>query len=421
MNMGTERSKELYTEACKSTPSGVSSPVRAFDPYPIFADSGKGCMIRDVDGNEYVDLCMAYGPLILGHCSLPVQTAVRKQILKGTVFGTPSEPELKLLKRICADVPCADMVRLTNSGTEATMHAVRLARGFTGKNGILKIDGGFHGSHNDVLVNGTGGAARTWSAGVPDGAISNTRCIPYNDTDALTSILEKDKDIAALLMEPIPGNMGVILPWKGYLDEVRKITKEHDVLLIFDEVITGYRVAKGGAQELYGVKPDMCTMGKIIGGGYPAGALAGRKDIMMSLAPSGNVYEAGTFSGNPISAAAGLATIEEMLPCRYKKLAKKTKTIQKAMKDSMEDRKVTGCVNQAPSMFQVFFGKRTVSDAMDARDSDGKRFEEMFRFMLDKGFYLPPSKMEVNFISTAHNNAVTDRFCELFDDFLKVV
>ena len=419
--MGTERSKELYAEACKSTPSGVSSPVRAFDPYPIFADSGRGCMIKDVDGNEYVDLCMAYGPLILGHCSLPVQMAVRKQILKGTVFGTPSEPELKLLKRICSDVPCADMVRLTNSGTEATMHAVRLARGFTGKNGILKIDGGFHGSHNDVLVNGTGGVARTWSAGVPDGTTSNTKCIPYNDTDALTSILERDKGIAALLMEPIPGNMGVVLPWKGYLDEVRKITEENDVLLIFDEVITGYRVAKGGAQELYGVKPDMCTMGKIIGGGYPAGALVGRKDIMMSLAPSGNVYEAGTFSGNPISAAAGLATIDEMLPCRYKKLAKKTKAIQKAMKDSMEDRRVIGTVNQAPSMFQVFFGKRTVSDAMDARDSDGKRFEELFRFMLDKGFYLPPSKMEVNFISTAHNNAVTDRFCELFDEFLKVM
>ena len=421
MNMGTERSSELYSEICKYTPSGVSSPVRAFDPYPLFAESGKGCMIKDVDGNEYVDLCMAYGPLILGHSPTSVQTAVRKQMLKGTVYGMPSEPEMKLLKRICSDVPCADMARLTNSGTEATMHAVRLARGFTGKNGILKIDGGFHGSHNDVLVNGTGGASRTWSAGVPDGAIKNTRCISYNDTEALTSILEKDKDIAALLMEPIPGNMGIILPWKGYLNEVRKITKENDVLLIFDEVITGYRVSKGGAQGLYDVTPDLCTLGKIIGGGYPAGALAGRKDIMMCLAPSGNVYEAGTFSGNPITATAGLATIEEMLPCKYKKLAKKTKTIQKVLKDAMDDRNVTGCVNQTPSMFQVFFGKRTVSDAMDARDSDGKRFDDMFRFMLKKGFYLPPSKMEVEFISTAHNNAVIDSFCEAFDEYLKVI
>ena len=416
--MKTERSGSLYSEICGYTPSGVSSPVRAFDPYPIFAESGKGCMIKDADGNEYVDLCMAYGPLILGHSNIKVQAAVRKQILKGTVFGMPSEPEMKLLKRICSDVPCAEMARLTNSGTEATMHAVRLARGYTGKNGIVKIDGGFHGSHNDVLVNGTGGAARTWSAGVPDGAIANTRCIPYNDTDSLSSLLERDKDIAAILMEPIPGNMGVVLPGKKYLEDVRKITKENDVLLIFDEVITGYRVAKGGAQELYGVTPDMCTMGKIIGGGYPAGAIAGKKEIMMHLAPSGDVYEAGTFSGNPITAVAGLATIDEMLPCRYKKLAKRSKRIQKAMKDSLVDRNIQGCVNQAPSMFQVFFGRRFVSDAMDARGADGKRYDDMFRFMLKEGFYLPPSKMEVNFLSVAHNNEVVDRFCESFDEFL---
>ena len=408
--MKTERSDSLYSEIRRYTPSGVSSPVRAFDPYPIFAESGKGCMIKDVDGNEYVDLCMAYGPLILGHSNIKVQTAVRKQILKGSVFGMPSEPEMNLLRRICSDVPCAE--------TEATMHAVRLARGYTGKNGIVKIDGGFHGSHNDVLVNGTGGAARTWSSGVPRGAIENTRCIPYNDTESLTTLLEKDDDIAAVLMEPIPGNMGVVLPGRKYLEEVRRITKENGVLLIFDEVITGYRVAKGGAQELYGVTPDMCTMGKIIGGGYPAGALAGKKEIMMHLAPSGDVYEAGTFSGNPITAVAGLATIGEMLPCRYKKLAKKSKKIQKTMKDSLDDHSVQGCVNQAPSMFQVFFGRRFVSDAMDARETDGKRYDDLFRFMMREGFYLPPSKMEVNFLSVAHNNEVVDRFCETFDKFL---
>ena len=419
--MGTEKSQTLYEEICGYTPSGVSSPVRAFGPYPIFAKSGKGCMIKDVDGNEYVDFCMAYGPLILGHSSLPVQTAVRKQILKGTVYGMPSEPELELLKRICSDVPCAEMARLTNSGTEATMHAIRLARGFTGKNGIVKIDGGFHGSHNDVLVNGTGDSPRPFSAGIPAGAIANTKGIPYNDIESMSALLEKDKDIAAVLMEPIPGNMGIILPGRNYLEEVRKVTKENDVLLIFDEVITGYRVAKGGAQELYGVTPDMCTMGKIIGGGYPAGALAGKKEIMMNLAPAGTVYEAGTFSGNPVTAAAGLATINEMLPCRYRKLAKRTKKIQKAMKDSLDDRGIAGCVNQAPSMFQVFFGRRFVSDAMDARDSDGKMYDELFRFMLKEGIYLPPSKMEVNFISVAHNNNVIDRFCETFDRFLKVI
>ena len=418
--MGTEKSQKLYEEICGYTPSGVSSPVRVFGPYPIFAKSGKGCTIKDVDGNEYVDFCMAYGPLILGHSSLPVQTAVRKQILKGTVYGMPSEPELELLKRICSDVPCAEMARLTNSGTEATMHAVRLARGYTGKNGIVKIDGGFHGSHNDVLVNGTG-AVRPFSAGIPPEATANTKGVPYNDIESMAALLEKDKDIAAVLMEPIPGNMGVVLPGRNYLEEVRKVTEENDVVLIFDEVITGYRVAKGGAQELYGVTPDMCTMGKIIGGGYPAGALAGKKEIMMNLAPAGNVYEAGTFSGNPVTAAAGLATIEEMLPCRYRKLAKKSKKIQKAVKDCLDDRNIAGCVNQAPSMFQVFFGRRFVSDAMEARDADGKMYDELFRFMLNEGFYLPPSKMEVNFLSVAHNNAVIDRFCETFDRFLKVV
>ena len=416
--MNTKNSESMYSEICEYTPRGVSSPVRAFDPYPIFAESGKGCMITDVDGNEYVDLCMAYGPLVLGHSNIKVQTAVRKQILKGSVFGMPSEPEMNLLKRICTDVPCAEMARLTNSGTEATMHAIRLARGYTGKNGIVKIDGGFHGSHNDVLVNGTGGTARSWSAGVPEGAIQNTKCISYNDAEALSSLLEKDNDIAAIIMEPIPGNMGVVLPGKNYLRDVRQITKEHDVLLIFDEVITGYRVAKGGAQELTGITPDLCTMGKIIGGGYPAGALAGKKNIMMHLAPSGDVYEAGTFSGNPVTAAAGLATIDEMLPCRYKKLAKRSKKIQKSLKDSLEDHKIAGCVNQAPSMFQVFFGKRFVSDAMDARSTDGKRYDDLFRFMLKEGYYLPPSKMEVNFLSVAHNNEVVDRFCELFDTFL---
>ena len=415
--MGTERSSRLYSEAVKYTPSGVSSPVRAFKPYPLFAESGHGCMVRDADGNEYVDLCMAYGPLILGHASRTVASAVKAQLLKGTVYGMPSEPELELLKRICEDVPCADMVRLTNSGTEATMHAIRLARGFTGKKGIVKIDGGFHGSHNDVLVNGTG-TTRTWSEGIPEEEYANTKCVHYNDIENMTSVLEKNKDIAAVLMEPIPGNMGIITPYKGYLDEVRKVTEENGVLLIFDEVITGYRVAKGGAQELYGVIPDMCTMGKIIGGGFPAGALAGRKDIMEKLAPLGKVYEAGTFSGNPISAAAGIATINEMAPLKYRKLAKKTTYIQKAMKDALIDRNIAGCVNAAPSMFQVFFGKRTVTYAGDARESDQRMFDEMFRFMLKKGFYLPPSGMEVEFLSTAHGYDTVSGFCEAFDEFL---
>ena len=415
--MNTKGSAALYKKMCRCTPSGVSSPVRAFEPHPIFAASGKGCMITDVDGNEYVDFCMAYGPLILGHSHPSVQKAVRKQILNGTVYGMPSEQEYELLKRICNDIPCAKMARLTNSGTEATMHAIRLARGYTGKNVIIKIDGGFHGSHNDVMVNGNGDRIKPFSKGIPDGAIENTRCIPYNNPDSLVNALEKD-DVAAVLMEPIPGNMGIITPYKGYLDEVRRITKEKGVVLIFDEVITGYRVAKGGAQELYGVKPDLCTLGKIIGGGYPAGAIAGNKEIMMCLSPSGDVYEAGTFSGNPITAAAGIATMDELLPCRYSRMAKRTEYIRKSVKDSLIDHKVTGCINDAPSMFQVFFDRRTVSDAMDAREADATTYNQMFRYMLKEGIYLPPSKMEVNFLSTAHDRDAVVKFCEKFDSFL---
>lgn len=419
--MGTSTSKRMYAETKTLTPSGVSSPVRAFSPYPIFAESGKGCMLRDVDGNEYVDLCMAYGPLILGHCNPAVERAVKRQVSKGSVFGMPSEAEMELLKRIRKDVPCAESVRLTNSGTEATMHAIRLARGFTGKNGIVKIDGGFHGSHNDVLVNGTCAEVKPFSKGIPAGSFENTGVIPYNNIEALESLLESDGDIAALIMEPIPGNFGIVMPYSGYLKDVRRVTKEHDVLLIFDEVITGYRVSKGGAQELFGVKPDLCTMGKIIGGGYPVGAFAGRTEIMEMLAPLGPVYQAGTFSGNPITAAAGVAAIEEMTPAKYRKLDKKTKEIARSIKDSLDDRNIPGCINHAPSMFQVFFGRRNVSDAADARESNADMFNGLFRFMLRNGYYLPPSKGEVEFLSTAHNYRVIGRFCELFDEYLKEV
>lgn len=416
--MNTENSQKLYSEACKLTPSGVSSPVRAFNPYPIFASSGDGCIIVDTDGNEYIDMCMAYGPLILGHCNHSVMSAVKKQMLNGTVFGMPSEPEIELLKRICTDVPCADMARLTNSGTEATMHAIRLARGFTGKNVIVKIDGGFHGSHNALMVNKNLGQKKAFSDGIPYNEITNTEIVAYNNIEEMTKLLETNTDIAAVIMEPIPGNMGVITPWKGYLDQVRKITKENDVLLIFDEVITGYRVSKGGAQQLYGITPDLCTLGKIIGGGYPAGALAGRTEIMEKLAPSGPVYEAGTFSGNPITAVAGLATIKELTQNKYKKLEKKTKIIIKSIEDSIEDSKTIATVNSAPSMFQIFFGKRNVSDAYDAREADGRTFESMFRYMLNNGLYLPPSKMETMFLSTAHTYESINKFCEKVSDFI---
>lgn len=312
--MAHTNSEAEYAKLVNIAPGGVSSPVRAFEPFPIVMESGAGCMITDVDGNEYIDLCMAYGPLIAGHSCARVAKAVRDQIRRGSVFGAPSEQETRLIEKITETLPCAEMVRLTNSGTEATMHCIRLARGYTGKKGIVKMNGGFHGAHNTVLVAAGSGSVNGLpsSKGVPEEDVLNTHLVEYNDADSFERLLDKNENIAAVIMEPVLGNIGVVPPKRGYLEDMRRITKRHGVLLIFDEVITGYRLGANSAQGRYGVTPDLATLGKIIGGGYPAGAFAGRREIMENVAPAGPVYAAGTFAGNPISATAGLETIEIM-------------------------------------------------------------------------------------------------------------
>ena len=284
-------SKELYAQSKELTPGGVSSPVRAFAPYPLFIESARGCRIRDADGDEYIDMCMAYGPLISGHAHPEVMDAVRDQLSKGTVYGAPSEPELALIRRIHECVPSAEMVRLAVSGTEATMHAVRLARGYTGKDGIVKMNGGFHGAHDSVLVSAGSGSAGgvPSSAGVLADTAKHTFTAEYNDIESLSVLLDSRDDIACVIMEPVMGNVGVVPPEPGYLRDVRRVTEEHGVVLIFDEVITGFRLSAGGAQGLYGVTPDMTTMAKIVGGGFPSGAFAGRKEIMENVAPRGKV------------------------------------------------------------------------------------------------------------------------------------
>ena len=335
------------------TPGGVSSPVRAFKPFPLVIDSGQGCRITDIDGNDYVDLCMAYGPLIVGHSCPRVAKAVRDQTKKGSVFGAPSHPETKLLEKITSTVPSAEMCRMAVSGTEATMHAVRLARGYTKKNGIVKLNGGFHGAHNTVLVAaGSGSVNGTPSSlGVPEDDVRNTYLVEYNDAGMFESLLDRNEDIAGIIMEPVMGNVGVVTPKKGYLAEMRKITKEHGALLIFDEVITGFRLSAGSAQGRFGVTPDLTTMGKIIGGGYPAGAFMGKREIMEMVAPNGPVYAAGTFAGNPVSAAAGLETIDIMAEKgRYDSLEKKTQTLVARMRDALEDSGVRGCIQSIASM-----------------------------------------------------------------------
>jgi len=414
-------SRKLYAESEKLTPGGVSSPVRSFAPFPVFMKKGKGAVITDADNNDYIDLCMAYGPLIFGHANDNVLKAVRQQMENGTVFGTPSEVELRLLKNICSRVPCAESARLMNSGTEATMHAVRLARGFTGKSGIVMINGGFHGAH-DALLAGVSedpfSHCTPWPKGVPTDAVVNTFSIEYNDPEILEQLLRRNKDIAAVIMEPIMGNRGVILPKKDYLREVRKITSENDVVLIFDEVITGFRVAPDSAQGLYGVTPDLCTLGKMIGGGFPAGAVAGKKEIMKEFAPSGKVYQAGTFSGNPITAAAGSAVIEMLTPDVYKELERKTNTIVSALNDSISDAGVVGCVRSSNSMFQVFFGTDSVECYGDSSEADAIVYRDMFKHMLDSGIYLPPSAFEVNFLCTEHTDEHLSKVAEEFDKFI---
>ena len=419
--MSNYRSIQMNEILMGLTPGGVSSPVRKFNPYPISMERGEGSTIIDVDGNQYLDMCMAYGPLILGHSHPEIIRAVSEQMKKGTVFGASSVPEMELMNLIRNNVPCADMVRLTNSGTESTMHAIRLARGFTGRDKIVTMNGGFYGSHDSVLAYSEepGSFAVPSSMGVLEVTTNNTCSVDYNNIWQLENIL-KQNDVAAVIMEPIMGNKGVILPEKGYLQNVRKLTRTYGALLIFDEVTTGFRSSEGGAQKIYNVIPDLCTMGKIIGGGFPIGALAGRREIMENLAPNGKVYLAGTFSGNPISATAGRATIE-LMNGKYRMLSENTESLVFSLRDSLEDRGVKGSIVYEGSMFQIFFDIDEPHNAAEAGKADEKKFEGLFRSMLSKGVYIPPSRFEVNFLSVAHDRRASNKFSETFDSYLKSI
>ncbi len=419
-----DRSQELYSESSKLSPGGVSSPVRAFKPYPLFIKEASGPRITDADGRTYIDLCMAYGPLIAGHANPNVIKAASEQLVRGTVFGAPSEQELALIERIHKEVPSAEMVRLACSGTEATMHAIRTARGFTGKDGIVKMNGGFHGAHDSVLVKAGSGSADgvPSSKGVPADIAKHTHVVEYNDAQAMSDLLEKNDDIACVIMEPVLGNVGLVTPAKGYLDEVRKITSENGVVLIHDEVIMGFRASSGGAQKLYGVTPDMTTMAKIIGGGFAGGAFMGKEEIMSNVAPQGPVYAAGTFAGNPVSAAAGLAQIDLMCSDdNYSKVQRRTEALVSSIRESMEDSKVPGCVNTLASMFSVFFGPEQVTNGTQAESADRAMFDRLFRYMLEHGVYLPPSALEVDFMSLAHDDDVVAQLSEAFKGFFSEV
>jgi len=425
--LGSVRSQELFERAKKILPGGVNSPVRAFEPYPFFVNRANGSRISSVDGDSYIDYCMAYGALILGHSFEEVLNAVRGQLVKGTLYGAPTELEVDFAELISKLAPCMEMLRLVNSGTEATMHAVRLARGFTGRKKIIKFEGCFHGSHDNVLVKAGSGATSFGtpnSLGIPEETTRNTIVIPYNNFQVLEEVIKREgHDTAAVIVEPVIGNAGLILPRDDYLNQMRKLTKDYGIVLIFDEIITGFRLALGGAQEYYNIKPDMATLGKILGGGFPIAAFGGRNEIMQHLSPSGKVYQAGTFSGNPISATAGYSALQilsEKQSKIYPKLEKNCEELKKALEDLASNYHVEAQVNNIASMFQIFFSPHSVIDYTSAKLSDTKKFYIYFQELLKQGVFIPPSQFETCFLSIAHSEDDLESTINAFDSALHV-
>jgi glutamate-1-semialdehyde 2,1-aminomutase len=417
--MAYAKSKKLFAEALKVIPGGVNSPVRAFRAVggqPFFVARAKGARVWDVDGNELIDYVCTWGPAILGHAHPKIISAVKAAAQNGTSFGIPNPFEVTLAKLICRLVPSVQKVRMTNSGTEACMSAIRLARGFTRRDKIIKFDGCYHG-HADSLLVKAGSGALTFghpdSAGVPADFAKHTLVLPFNDTEALKAAFAANKkEIAAIIVEPVPGNAGLYLPRAGYLELLRQMTTAHGALLIFDEVMTGFRLAPGGAQERFSITPDLTCFGKIIGGGLPVGAFGGRADIMDYLAPLGPVYQAGTLSGNPLAMAAGLAALEELTAGKkntaYAKLETSGARLEAGMRDAAKAAGVPMQFNRCGSMFCGYFTSAPVWNLADAMKSDRARFTKFFHGMLARGIYLAPSQFEAGFISTAHTAADID-------------
>jgi len=405
-----KRSEQLFAEALRLIPGGVNSPVRAFRAVggqPFFVSKARGSRVWDVDGNEYIDYVGTWGPAILGHAPAKVIRAVRAAAANGTSFGIPNPFEVTMAKLICSWVPSVQKVRMCNSGTEACMSAIRLARGFTGRGKIIKFDGCYHG-HADSLLVKAGSGALTFgnpdSAGVPAAFTQHTIALPFNDREAVKAAFAANPNqIAGVIVEPVPGNAGLYLPQPGYLTFLREITTANGALLLFDEVMTGFRLAKGGAQERFGITPDLSCFGKVIGGGLPVGAFGGRAEIMDCLAPVGPVYQAGTLSGNPVAMAAGIAALEELAASdAYAKLEQLGAALEAGLKSAAESAGVPVQFNRCGSMFCGYFTSEPVHNAAEAMKSDRERFKRYFHGMLAEGIYFAPSQFEAGFLSTAH-------------------
>lgn len=423
-----ENSIEAYKEAVTLMPGGVNSPVRAFKAVgmnPIFMDHGKGAKIYDIDGNEYIDYVLSWGPLILGHANPKVVDALKKTAEKGTSFGTPTIMENKLASLVKERVPSIEIVRMVSSGTEATMSALRLARGYTGRNKILKFEGSYHGHGDSLLIKAGSGVATLGlpdSPGVPLGIAQNTIAVPYNDLEAVRSAFEQyGEDIACIIVEPVAGNMGVVPPKPGFLQGLRDVTSAYGALLIFDEVMTGFRVDYHCAQGYFDVTPDLTCLGKVIGGGLPVGAFGGRADIMEKIAPTGPVYQAGTLSGNPLAMTAGYETLRQLTPETYAAFRRKADRLEQGFHEAAVKYDIPHTINRAGSMIGIFFTNEEVNNFASARTSDLDLFARYYRGMAENGIFLPPSQFEGIFLSAAHTDDDIDRTVEAAEITFKAI
>lgn len=419
--MGYEKSIAAFTEAKTLMPGGVNSPVRAFKSVnmdPIFMQSGSGATITDIDGNTYIDYVLSWGPLILGHAHPEVVKAIQETAVSGTSFGAPTLLENDLAKLVMERVPSIEMVRMVSSGTEATMSALRVARGYTGRDKILKFEGCYHGHADSLLIKAGSGVATLGlpdSPGVPESIAKNTITVPYNDLESVRlAFKEFGSDLAAVIVEPVAGNMGVVPPKDGFLQELRNLTTENGTILIFDEVMTGFRVGYNCAQGYFGVTPDMTCLGKVIGGGLPVGAFGGKREIMQQVAPSGSIYQAGTLSGNPLAMRAGFETLSRLKESTYDVFIERGDQLEAGFREAAEKYNIPHTVNRAGSMIGFFFTNEEVVDFDSAKTSDTELFADYYRLMAEEGIFLPPSQFEGMFLSTAHTEEHIAKTVEAF-------